>query len=206
MTMTNVDWIGFIVASVAVVLAPGPGSLFVAKIAGVGGARAGRTAMLGIMLGDTCLIVFSLLGVSALFSAHPSLFHAVRLAGAAYLIFLGLQSIFGKSKENSAVLQDSILPFQHALTITLLNPKAVFFFMAFFPVFIQSVEEGLVAPYASMTMLFMGISVTYLSIVIYTSSKVGLAFQENPTIQSVARKLCGYILIGFGIKVAISSR
>ena len=75
--MTNVDWIGFVVASVAVVLAPGPGSLFVAKTAGTGGLRAGRTAMLGIMLGDTCLIVLSLLGVSALFSAHPALFHAV---------------------------------------------------------------------------------------------------------------------------------
>ena len=204
--MMNVDWIGFIVASVAVVLAPGPGSLFAAKIAGVGGARAGHTAMLGIMLGDTCLIALSLLGVSALFSAHPALFHAVRLAGAAYLIFLGLQSIFEKPKDKSPILQDSILPFQRALTITLLNPKAVFFFMAFFPVFIQSAEEGLVAPYTSMTLLFMGISVTYLCIVIYVSSKVGLAFQENPTIQSVAHKLCGYLLIGFGIKVAIASR
>ena len=72
--MTNIDWIGFVIASVAVVLAPGPGSLFVAKTAGANGARAGHAAMLGIVLGDTCLIVLSFLGLSALFSAHPILF------------------------------------------------------------------------------------------------------------------------------------
>jgi len=119
--MTSVDWIGFTVASVAVVLAPGPGSVFVAKTAGSRGARAGRGAMLGIMLGDTCLIVLSLLGVSALFNAHTALFHAVRLIGAGYLIFLGLQSIFAKQKEKSAVPQDSVLSLRRALTITLLN-------------------------------------------------------------------------------------
>ena len=196
----------FIVASVAVVLAPGPGSLFVVKTAAVGGARAGYTAMLGILLGDTCLIGLSLLGVSALFSAHPPLFHVVRLAGAGYLIFLGLQSIFSKPKKKSAAFQNSILPLWRAFTITLLNPKAVFFFMVFFPIFISSAEAGLVIPYAGMTLLFMGVSVTYLCVVGHVSAKVGVTFQENTTIQSIARKVCGYMLIGFGIKVAIASR
>jgi len=75
-------------ASIAVVLAPGPGSVFVAKAAGAKGKRAGQMAMLGIMLGDACLIMVSLLGVSALFRAHPLLFHVIRLAGAGYLIVL----------------------------------------------------------------------------------------------------------------------
>ena len=82
----------FIVASVAIVLMPGPNSIFVAKTGGAEGAGAGRKAMCGILLGDTCLIVLSLLGVSALFDAHPALFSALRLAGAAYLIFLGVQT------------------------------------------------------------------------------------------------------------------
>jgi len=204
--MTSVDWIGFTFASIAVVLAPGPGSLFVAKTAGSRGAPAGRRAMLGIMLGDTCLIVLSLLGVSALFNAYPTLFYTIRLAGAGYLIFLGMQSIFAKPKENSAALQSSALPLRRALTITLLNPKAVFFFMAFFPVFIRSAEGGLVVPYASMTLLFMAISVTYLCIVSQVSSRVGLALQESRTIQSIARKMCGCLFIGFGIKVAVATR
>ena len=97
----NVDWIGFVLASVAVVLAPGPGSVFVAKTAATTRHRAGIKAMLGIMVGDTCLIVLSLLGVSAIFHAHPSLFHTIRLAGAAYLLVLGLQAVFTKPGEKA---------------------------------------------------------------------------------------------------------
>ncbi len=204
--MTNIDWIGFIIASVAIILAPGPGSIFVARTAGAAGARSGRMAMFGIMIGDACLITLSLLGVSALFTAHPSIFHFVRLAGAGYLIFLGLQAIITTPKERSVAPKDSILSLRRAFMITLLNPKAVFFFMAFFPVFIQSTQDGLLLPYVSMTSVFMAISFTYLCILSRVSSRVGSAFQESRTIQSIARKVCGIIFIGFGIKVAVSSR
>ena len=204
--MTSVDWIGFAVASVAVVLAPGPGSVFVAKTAGAAGARAGRTAMLGIVLGDSCLILLSLLGVSALFSAHPALFHTVRLAGAGYLIFLGLQAILVKPKEKPTPLRHSVSFLQRALAITLLNPKAIFFFMAFFPVFIRSTEGGLIVPYAVMTLLFMAVSIVYLCVVSHVSSKVGATFRQNRTMQAVARKVCGCLFVGFGIKVAVASR
>jgi leucine efflux protein len=204
--MINVDWIGFILASIAVVLAPGPGSMFVAKTAGAKGGRAGRMAMLGIMLGDACLITLSLLGVSALFRAHPVLFHGVRLAGAGYLIFLGLQAIIFKKNDKSEVSQDSVLSLRQALTITLLNPKAVFFFMTFFPLFIQSAKDGLLFPYISMSVVFMLISLTYLSILSRVSSRIGVAFQASYRIQSIVRKTCGCLFIGFGIKVAVSTK
>jgi leucine efflux protein len=204
--MISVDWIGFSLASVAVVLAPGPGSVFVAKTAATSRIQGGLMAMLGIMVGDTCLILLSLVGVSALFLAHPSLFHVIRLAGASYLIFLGLQSIFARPKRGKDAAQAHCLPFRQAVSITLLNPKAVFFFMAFFPVFIRSAENGLVATYAVMTLVFMTISATYLSFLIHASSKLALAFQQNRRLQSVARKLCGCVFIGFGLKVAMVSR
>lgn len=204
-TMINVDWIGFILASTAVVLAPGPGSVFVAKTAGAKGTRAGLMAMLGIMLGDTCLIILSLLGASALFRAHPVLFHGVRLAGAGYLIFLGLQAIFSKQNNHTGISQESALSLRQAFTITLLNPKAVFFFMAFFPLFIQSAEVGLVIPYMSMALTFMLISLTYLCVLSHVSSKVAVAFRANPSIQSIVRKVCGCFFIGFGVKVAVTS-
>jgi leucine efflux protein len=204
--MLDVDWIGFSLASVAVVLAPGPGSLFVAKTAASAHARAGRMAMLGIMVGDTCLIGLSLLGVSALFLAHPSLFHVIRLLGAGYLIFLGLQSILTKPGKKPEIEQGGSPSFRRAVAITLLNPKAVFFFMAFFPVFINSTAGGLVVPCAVMTLVFMSISATYLSLLVHTSSKLALAFQQNGALQSIARKLCGCVFIGFGLKVATASK
>ncbi len=204
--MTNIDWIGFIPASVAVVLAPGPGSIFVAKSAASAGVSAGRSAMLGIMVGDTLLILLSLLGVSALFAAYPSLFHTIRLAGACYLVFLGLESFFAALKNKVEDSQKSVLSFKKAVTITLFNPKAVLFFMAFFPVFIRSGEQGLLYSYAAMTVVFMVISASYLFFLSHVSSKVGAAFHENSLLQSTARKVCGCLFIAFGIKVALSLR
>lgn len=198
----SVDWVGFSLASVAVVLAPGPGSLFVARTA-AGGVRDGVLALAGIMVGDACLISFSLLGVSALFLTHPSLFHGVRFAGACYLIFLGLQSIFfAPKKEASAIRRGNA--FRRAVSITLVNPKAVLFFMAFFPVFIRPPAGGLVAPYAAMTLLFMAISAGYLFFLVRVSSGLALAFERNGRLRSAARKASGCIFVGFGLKVALA--
>ncbi len=202
--MTPIDWYGFTLASIAVVLAPGPGSVFVAKSAAAGGVRAGVSAMFGIMLGDTCLIILSLVGVSALFTAYPALFHTLRLIGACYLIVLGIQALLARTGEHVAEKIGTSLPFKRAVGITLLNPKAVFFFMAFFPVFIKSTEQGLAYPYALMTTVFMSISLLYLLFLSSVSAKVGTAFKHNRLIQVIARKACGCIFIGFGIKVAMS--
>lgn len=204
--MPEVDWTGFIVASIAVVLAPGPGSLFVARTAAAEGSRAGRTAMLGIMLGDTLLIILSLMGLSALFTAYPPLFHAVRFAGAGYLILVGVQSLLTKGGRKPAVPQRTVHPLYRALAITLLNPKAVFFFMTFFPVFIRSGEYGLVVPYAGMTVIFMGLSGAYLTVLSTISHRTGSAFRGNRLLQSVARKACGSLFIVFGMRVAATSR
>lgn len=203
--MATVDWLGFVIASVAVVLAPGPGSMFVAKTAAGGGVRAGRLAMLGIMAGDTCLIVLSLIGVSALFLVYAPLFHLIRFAGAGYLIFLGVRMLLSRPDTRNNE-QAPGLPFRRAVLVTLLNPKALLFFMAFFPIFIRSAQSGLVIPYVMMTVVFMALSATYLSLLVYASSTLALAFRRNTVAQSIARRLCGCVFIGFGLKVAMTSR
>ena len=203
--MMAVDWVGFFLASVAVVLAPGPGSLFVAK-ASVAGVRSGAVAMAGLMVGDACLIALSLLGVAALFLAHPSLFQAVRVAGACYLIFLGLQSILMTSKLETGYGRDHGNAFRKAVSVTLLNPKAVLFFMAFFPVFIRPTARSLATPYAAMTLVFMLISATYLTFLVRVSSRLALAFERNRRLRSAALKAGGCIFIGFGLKAAMAGR
>jgi leucine efflux protein len=205
--MTNIDWIGFIPASVAVILAPGPGSIFVARSAASAGVRAARSAMLGILTGDILLILLSLLGVSALFSAYPSLFHTFRLAGASYLIFLGLQLLFTSPRNpKGSASGEPAGSFKKGVTITLSNPKAIFFFMAFFPLFLRSGGEGFLYSYAIMTILFLGTNQLYLFFLSQLSSKVGSAFHENSRLQSAAGKTCGALFIIFGIKIALFSR
>ena len=203
--MTNINWIEFIIASTGIVLLPGPSSMFIARTAAAS-LGASRLALLGIMIGDTCCILLSLLGVSALLAAYPSLFHAIRLTGAGYLIFLGLQSIFTAPEKQAQGIRDSILTFKRAVVIPLLNPKSVFFFMVFFPFFLKSSHGGMLIPYAAMTVAYMIISASYLLTLGYISFKIGLAFQGNRKLKLILRKLYGSIFIGFGLKVAISSR
>lgn len=203
--LLNIDWVGFCIASMAVVLAPGPGSLFMVKTAASAPVRAGYAAMLGIMAGDTCLITLSLCGVSALLQAHPPLFYILRFAGALYLIFMGLQSILGKHKKEPPASPDKKL-FKQAISITLLNPKAVFFFMTFFPLFIRSTEKGLVAPYGVMTMVYMTISGTYLLFLIHASSRIAIVFKQNRWVRLTGQKLCGCVFIGFGLKAAMAAK
>lgn len=203
--MASVDWIGYCLSSIAVVVVPGPGSVFVAKTAATSQGHDSAMAMLGIMAGDLCLILISMLGVSTVFLAYPSLFQGIKLAGAGYLIFLGLQSLVRTATIENCSVQAKLQPFRQAVSITLCNPKAVFFFMAFFPVFIRSEEDGLFVAYAFMTLVFMAISAAYLSVLMHASSRLATAFQHNPMVLSIARKLCGCVFIGFGLKVALLS-
>ena len=203
--MTNVNWLDFMVAVMVVVLAPGPGSLYAAKTAGARGTRSGRMAVLGIMLGDICLIALSLFGVAAIFTTYPSFFRGVRMGGAGYLIFLGLRSVFTSSRADGEYSSGSLSPFWRALTITLFNPKAILFFMAFFPLFLKSVHGGIVVPYVAMTMVFMGVSALYLGMVILVAARVGFILQEKTLIRIILRQMSGYIFVGFGIKIAVAS-
>ncbi len=204
--MTNIDWIGFVVASAAVALAPGPGSLFVARTAGASGFRAGYGAMAGIMVGDTCLIALSVLGVSALFRAYPSVFHFFRLAGAGCLVFLGLRLVFRKAKVESTRVLDRNHSFIQAVSITLLNPKPVLFFMTFFPLFVRSPLHGSIVEYAAMAIVFQFISATYLSILVRASSWAASVLRKSSVAKVVVEKLCGCAFIGFGLKAAFTNR
>lgn len=204
--MTDVDWISFVIASIAVVLAPGPGSLFVARTAVAAGIRAGYGAMAGIMLGDTCLIVLSVLGVSALFRAYPAAFHLFRLAGAGYLFFLGVRLLLGRPKAKPSRLPVGRRSFIQAVSITLLNPKAVFFFMAFFPLFVRSPEGGHFLTYAVMALAFQCVSATYLSLLIRTASWTASTLRRSAIARAVMEKLCGCTFIGFGVKMALTKR
>jgi len=203
--MTDINWIEFVIASTGIILLPGPSSMFIARTAVTASIQASRLALLGIMIGDTCCILLSLLGVSALLITYPSLLHTIRLIGAGYLIFLGVQSFFAGSEKQAQRSRNSILTFRRAIVIPLLNPKSVFFFMVFFPFFLKSSDRGVVIPYAAMTLTYMTISALYLLILGYFTSKVGLAFQGNRTLKLIFRKLYGCIFIGFGLKVAIAS-
>jgi threonine/homoserine/homoserine lactone efflux protein len=169
-----------------------------------GGLRGGLAASFGVIAGDQVLMWSAVAGVAAILKAAPTLFIAVQWLGAAYLVWLGLKMLRAKPG-GAAVLE--IKPrafFNQAFFITLLNPKAIVFYMAFFPLFVDPAQHrglltfGVMAlTIAALTFLY-GLAATLLTF--FLAERLG----ARPWIRSVLEKLAGTLLIGFGLKLALS--
>jgi len=201
-SMLGVTDYGAFVAAVIVFLAiPGPGNLALITSTSKGGIRGGVAATLGVILGDQVLMWLAVAGVATLLTAYPAAFHAVQWMGAAYLAWLGGRMLLAKPGAAPIL---NIRPHHYlrqAMTITLLNPKAIVFYMAFFPLFVDPARhQGLVtfafmaATIAALTFLY-GLGATLLT------HFLAERLRANPFISRALQKLAGVFLIGFGIKL-----
>ena len=141
------DYATFIVTVIVFLAIPGPGNLALITSTGKGGSRGGLAATFGVIAGDQVLMWLAVAGVAALLQAAPLLFGAVQWLGAAYLAWIG----FRISAKPGAAPVLTILPrhyFRQAFTITLLNPKAIVFYMAFFPLFVDPARHRGLPPSA----------------------------------------------------------
>jgi threonine/homoserine/homoserine lactone efflux protein len=143
-------------------------------------------------------------GVAALLAAYPDAFNAVQWLGAAYLAWLGVQMLLAKPGAAPVLNIKPHHYLKQAMMITLLNPKAILFYMAFFPLFVDPVtQQGLVtyafmaATIAALTFLY-GLTSTLLTH--FLAEKV----RANPVISRILEKVAGVFLIGFGIKLALT--
>ncbi len=137
--MSGVDDYGAFCAAVLVFLAlPGPGTFALLLSTAKGGLRAGTAAVCGVIAGDQLLLWCAVAGLAALLAANPLAFGVVQWAGAGYLGWVGLRLVLARSSEAAAPV--SIEPEHYArqaFLITLMNPKAIIFYMAFFPLFVD---------------------------------------------------------------------
>ena len=169
-----------------------------------GGLRAGLAATLGVIAGDQVLLWLAVAGVAAVLLTHPTWFAAVQWAGAIYLGWLGWRLWRTRPGDAPALRLRPHHYFRQAWLITLLNPKAIVFYMAFFPLFVDPAHHlGLIsfavmaATIAVLTFLY-GLGMTLLT------HHLAERMRANPLIGRVLEKLAGVFLIGFGIKLAIS--
>ena len=196
---------GAFVAAIAIFLAiPGPGNLALITSTSKGGVRGGLAATLGVIAGDQMLMWLALAGVATLLIAYPAAFYAVQWLGAAYMAWLGWKLLSAKPGDAPVLNIRPRQYFQQALTITLLNPKAIVFYMAFFPLFVDPTRHqglttfgAMAATVATMTFVY-GLGATLLT------HFLAERMRANPRFGRVLEKIAGVFLIGFGIKLAIS--
>jgi len=195
------DYPAFVVAIVLFLLIPGPGNLALVMSTAKGGLRGGLAATCGLILGDQVLIWLAVAGIAATLQSHPALFSAVRWAGATYLTWLGLRML--SARKGAAPVID-IRPrhyLRQAWAITVLNPKAIVFYMAFFPLFIDPASHPGRPTFALMAATVAVLSVIYCVSAVLLAHTLAERLRADPLISRLLGKLAGTVLVGFGVRL-----
>jgi threonine/homoserine/homoserine lactone efflux protein len=198
------DYPAFVVAILIFLLIPGPGNLALVTSTGKGGIRGGLAAGVGIILGDQVLLWLAVAGVAAVLTAYPPAFVAVQWLGAAYLAWLGWRMLRAKPGAPPVL---NIKPghyLRQAMGITLLNPKAIVFYMAFFPLFVDPAQHQGLLTFGVMALTIAALGFAYCLVLVTLTHTLAERLRANPVITAGLEKLAGLCLIGFGIKLAIS--
>ncbi|MBR8643436.1 leucine efflux protein LeuE [Streptomyces tuirus] len=210
-----IDLPTYLAGLVLIILLPGPNSLYVLSVAARRGVRAGYTAAAGVWCGDTVLMTLSAAGVASLLQANAVLFGIVKYAGAGYLTWLAigmLRAAWGMWRtrgertagaEVSAPAEER--PFRRAFVVSLFNPKAILFFVAFF---VQFVDPGYAYPALSFVVLgalAQLASVLYLSALIFGGTRLAAAFRSRRRLSAGATSAAGALFLGFAVKLSLAS-
>ena len=198
------DYGAFVAAVIIFLCIPGPGNLALITSTGKGGLAGGFAATAGVIAGDQVLMWTAVAGLAALLQASPVLFGAVQWAGAAYLAWIGLRMILARPGDAPVI---TILPrhyFRQACMITLLNPKAIVFYMAFFPLFVDPARHPGLATFAFMAATIATLTFAYGAIVVLLTRHLADRLGRHPAWTRALNRLAGLALIGFGVKLVLS--
>ncbi|MEO8808175.1 MAG: LysE family transporter [Burkholderiaceae bacterium] len=198
------DYAAFVAAIVIFLAIPGPGNLALITSTSKGGVRGGIAATLGVIAGDQVLMWMAVAGVATLLTAWPPAFRAVQWLGAAYLAWLGAKMLLAKPGDAPVLNIQPRHYFRQALLITLLNPKAIVFYMAFFPLFVDPLRHKGLVTFGAMAVTIALLTLAYGLIVVALTHYLAERMRANPIVSRVLQKLAGVFLIGFGIKLALS--
>lgn len=199
-------WLFFLALAV-VFLLPGPDMILLLQT----GARQGRGAALataiGLGIARGCHVALAALGLAALFKAAPWTFEVVRLAGAAYLLWIGIQCLRSTlvPNLNGADVAQTQGQWREAvrrgLLTNLLNPKALLFCSVLLPQFIVAEGALVLTQFAMLGMLLVGVGLLFDSAYALTGAALGRWLQHSPTAQRVQQWLFGSLLIGFALRL-----
>jgi threonine/homoserine/homoserine lactone efflux protein len=198
----------FLTTAVVLLLIPGPAVLYIVAQSVEHGRRAGVTAVAGIHVGSAVHVAAATVGLSALLVSSAVAFSAVKLVGAAYLIFLGIQRLVGRDdgdRASAANERDLGRIFRQGIVVNVLNPKTALFFFAFLPQFVDPSRSA--APQiAVLGLLWIVVGLFSDGLYAVLSGTVGAAVRRRPGFARAQRLVTGFVLIGLGIAAALTGR
>ena len=209
------DLTTYIIGTIFIILLPGPNSLYVLSVAAKRGVRAGYQGAAAVVVGDAVLMVAAAAGIGSLLAAYPHVFTLIKYAGGAYLVWVGIQLIRAAilrwkngtivAKIDTSIPQDTSHPFKRALAISLVNPKAILFFVSFFIQFVDPAYAHPALSFIVLGMILQIISIIYLSALILVGSRLAAAFRRRHRLSATMTGGVGTLFIGFGAKLATAT-
>jgi leucine efflux protein len=207
------DFWTFLLGTIFIVILPGPNSMYVLSVAAQRGVRLAYQGAAGICVGDLVLMTLSACGVASLLKASPALFYVVKYIGAAYLGWIGIQMLIGcwRNLRAAPVLDSVVLetpavkesdPFRKALVISLMNPKAILFFISFFIQFVDPAFSKPALSFALLGLVCQILSISYLSAIIFVGVRLAETFRRRRRLSASVAGGVGAMFIGFGAKLA----
>jgi threonine/homoserine/homoserine lactone efflux protein len=196
------DYGAFCAAIVLFLALPGPGTFALLTSTSTGGFRAGAAATAGVILGDQVLLWLAVAGVAAVLAAHPVWFKAVQYLGAGYLCWIGLRLLLARGEGGGSAVR--ILPnhyLRQALLITLLNPKAIVFYMAFFPLFIDPARHRGMPTFAAMALTIAVITAIYCMALCAFAQVVAQKVRAHQRLALALQRVAGSFLVAFGLRL-----
>jgi leucine efflux protein len=198
------DYGAFVAAFILLLFIPGPGNLALIMSTGKGGLAGGLASVFGLLLGDQILLWLTVAGVSVALAVNPWVFYGLKVVGAIYLAWLGFKLLTADA--NDALILD--IPtgqyFRQTMLITLLNPKAILFYVAFFPQFIDPMHHMGMFTFSVMAITVAVLGFLYCFGVVLITHYAAQQFKRSPVLRQFLQKLAGVFLIGFGVKLAFS--
>jgi leucine efflux protein len=198
------DYWAFVVAVIVFLAIPGPGNLAIITSTSKGRILGGLGATFGVIAGDQILMWLAVAGVAALLAAHPSVFAVVQYAGAAYLAYLGMKMILAKPGDAPILHMEPRQFFKQSVLITLLNPKAIVFYMAFFPLFVDPARHQGMITFGVMALTIAVLTFIYCFSLTLITHFAAERMRANPRVTGWLNKIAGMMLVAFGLKLAIS--
>ena len=198
------DYPAFVIAIVLFLAIPGPGNLAMLSSTAQGGIRGGLASTVGIIAGDQMLLWCAVAGVAALLKTYPAAFTTVQWLGAAYLAWMGLRLLTAKPGQGAVLKLKPSHFARQSFIITLLNPKAIVFYMAFFPLFIDPAGGPGFGTFAVMALTIAVLTFLYGLAAVLMTFHMAERIRANPQVSGGLQKLAGIALIGFGLRLALT--
>jgi threonine/homoserine/homoserine lactone efflux protein len=200
----------FVATGVLLNLTPGQDTLYILGSSVAYGRRIGLASALGVGAGCIVHTLAAALGLSAILATSTTAFTAVKLAGAAYLVYLGIRALTARAEAISPLQRAAALPaglaFRRGIVTNVLNPKVALFFLALLPQFIDSDSPAKVAAFLVLGLTFVATGTLWCLFLAVAASRIRGFFIDHPHALTNLTRAGGAIFVALGLRLAMSER